>query len=124
MKKILIIEDDKFLRDLISKKLFEENYKVIEMKNGESGLQAIKQQKPNLVLLDILLPNMSGWDVLEKAKADSEVNKIPIILLTNLGEKEDVEKGLKLGAEDYIIKAHFTPSEILEKIKKCLNFQK
>lgn len=119
-QKILIIEDDKFLRDLIAKKLYEEGYSTLSATDGEEGLQSIKQKKPDLVLLDILLPSMSGWEVLNKAKADPEVSKIPILLLTNLGEKEDVEKGLKLGAEDYIIKAHFTPNEIIEKVEKCL----
>jgi len=65
---------------------------------------------------------MSGWEILEKIKADPAINKIPVLILTNLGEKEDLERGLKMGADDYIIKAHFTPNEIIDKIEKCLNY--
>lgn len=119
--KILIIEDDQFLKDLIERKLVQASYQVLSCSDGEEGLKAIAEQKPDLVLLDILLPSMSGWEVLEKIKANPEINKIPVLILTNLGEKEDVEKGLKIGADDYIIKAHFTPNEIIQKIEKCLN---
>lgn len=119
--KILIVEDDKFLRDLIERKLAQTSYQVITATDGEEGLKMIQEQKPALVLLDILLPSMSGWEVLEKMKTNSEMSKIPVLILSNLGEKEDVEKGLKMGADDYIIKAHFTPNEIIEKVEKCLN---
>lgn len=122
--KILIVEDDKFLRDLIERKLVQTGYQIITATDGEEGLKTVGEQKPDLVLLDILLPSMSGWEVLEKIKADANMKKIPILILTNLGEKEDVEKGLKMGADDYIIKAHFTPNEIIEKVEKCLNSQK
>jgi len=123
-KKILIIEDDKFLRDLIEKKLTDEGYEIVTATDGEIGLKMAIEEEPVLVLLDILLPNMSGWEVLEKIKSDPRTNKIPVLFLTNLGEKEDVERGLKMGANDYIIKAHFTPNEIIEKIDKCLTQNK
>lgn len=118
--KILIIEDDKFLRELITRKLTDEGFSIIEAVDGEDGLKKIKESKPDLVLLDLILPSIDGFEVLSKIKADASIASIPIIILSNLGQKEEVEKGLKMGAVDYLIKAHFTPGEIIEKIKNVL----
>lgn len=120
MKKILIVEDDKFLRELISQKLIREDYDIIEAVDGEKGLKAIKEEKPDLVLLDLILPGIDGFEVLTKAKEDPAMKDIPIIILSNLGQKDDIERGLKIGAIDYLIKAHFTPGEIVEKVKSVL----
>lgn len=120
LKTILVIEDDKFLRELIAQKLIKESYNVSEAIDGEEGLKKIKAEKPDLVLLDLILPGIDGFEVLAKVKEDVSLPKIPIIILSNLGQKEDVEKGLKLGAVDYLIKAHFTPGEIVDKIKNAL----
>lgn len=120
IKKILLIEDDKFLRELMTKKLFSMDYDVVSSVDGESGLEMIKEKKPDLVLLDLILPGMNGFEVLEIAKKDPEINNIPIIILSNLGQKEDVDKGLELGAKDFLIKAHFTPQEIANKLKNIL----
>lgn len=119
-KKILIVEDDKFLRELISRKLQREGYNISEAIDGEEGERKIKEEKPDLVLLDLILPGMDGFEVLSRIKQDPEVASIPIIILSNLGQKEEIEKGLKLGAVDYLVKAHFTPTEIIEKIKNIL----
>jgi len=119
-KKILVIEDDRFLRELISKKLAKEGYEVSEAIDGEEGIKKIKSEKPDLILLDLILPSIDGFEVLSKMKDDPIVSSIPVIILSNLGQKEDVEKGLKLGAVDYLIKAHFTPGEIIEKIRANL----
>lgn len=119
-QKILVVEDDKFLRELISQKLAKEGYNVCEAVDGEDGVKKIKQEKPDLVLLDLILPGIDGFEVLSQTKEDSEVSKIPVIILSNLGQREDIERGLKLGAVDYLIKAHFTPGEIIEKVKKAL----
>ena len=119
-KKILIIEDDKFLRELIVKKLVKEGYEISEAVDGEEGIKKVKEEKPDLVLLDLILPGIDGFEVLAQMKEDRNVTKIPAIILSNLGQKEDIEKGLKLGAVDYLVKAHFTPGEIIEKIKKIL----
>ncbi|MFH1036726.1 MAG: response regulator [Patescibacteria group bacterium] len=119
-KTILVIEDDKFLRELMSQKLVKEGYKISEAVDGEEGLKKIKEEKPGLVLLDLILPGIDGFEVLSRAKADPEIGKIPVIILSNLGQREDIEKGLKLGATDYLIKAHFTPGEIIDKIKKII----
>jgi len=119
-KTILIIEDDKFLRELIAQKLIKEGYEASEAVDGEEGLKKIKEVKPDLVLLDLILPGIDGFEVLSKMREESTLSRIPVIILSNLGQKEDVEKGLKFGAVDYLIKAHFTPGEIIEKIKSAL----
>lgn len=119
-KKILVIEDDKFLRELISQKLIKEGYDILEAVDGEKGIESTKTEKPDLILLDLILPGIDGFEVLAKIKSDSEVSEIPIIILSNLGQKDDIEKGLNMGAVDYLIKAHFTPAEIIEKIRAVM----
>jgi DNA-binding response OmpR family regulator len=120
MTKILIIEDDKFLRELISRKLTTEKFSIAQAVDGESGLKVVKEVKPDIVLLDLILPGIDGFEVLAKIKDDPMVSGIPVIILSNLGQREDVERGLKLGAADYLVKAHFTPNEIIEKVKTVL----
>jgi CheY-like chemotaxis protein len=93
---------------------------ILVTENGEAGLMDAKKKNPDVILLDILLPKMDGFTVLEKLKEDGATKKIPVILLTNLGQKDDVQRGLKLGAVDYLIKAHFKPSETVVKVKKAL----
>lgn len=115
--KILVIEDDKFLRELISQKLLKEGYEIAEAMDGEKGIEAVKKEQPGLILLDLILPGIDGFEVLARIKADPEISEIPVIILSNLGQKDDIEKGLKMGAMDYLIKAHFTPAEIIEKIR-------
>ncbi|MDD5606568.1 MAG: response regulator [Candidatus Pacebacteria bacterium] len=119
-KKLLIVEDDQFLRELVAKKIREENYEVVEASDGEEGLKKVKEAKPDLVLLDLMLPGIDGFHVLEQIKKDSEISKTPVIILSNLGQKEDIDKGMNLGAEDFLVKAHFTPGEIIEKVKIIL----
>ena len=119
-KNILIIEDDEFLRSLINRKLSAEGYNMISAIDGEEGIKKVLAEKPDLVLLDLILPNEDGFEVLSKIKADPKVSQIPIIILSNSSQKEDIDKGMKLGAADYIIKAQFTPEEIVEKVKNIL----
>jgi len=119
-KKILIVEDDRFLRELVVKKLVNEGYDALEAVDGEQGLQKTKEEKPDLVLLDLILPGIDGFEVLALKKDDPSISGTPVIILSNLGQKEDVEKGLGLGAVDYLIKAHFTPGEIIEKVRNVL----
>lgn len=113
--KILIVEDDKFLRDLIEKQLIKKGFKTLTAVNGEEGLEIIEKEKLDLVLLDILLPSMDGFEVMRRMK-----KKIPVIIMSNLGEEKDIKTALELGAKDYILKASFTPLEIVSKIKKVL----
>lgn len=122
-QKILIVEDDKFLKELMVKKLEDNSFKVIEAVDGEEGLKMVKETKPDLVLLDLVLPGIGGFEVLSQMKKEPELSKIPVIILSNLGQKEDMERSLELGANDYMIKAHFTPDEIIEKVKKVLSLK-
>lgn len=119
-KRILIVEDDQFLRDLMERKLLKEGFTVDTAIEGDSGLQKIAASKPDLVLLDIILPGMDGFTILERVKGDPATASIPVILLTNLGQRDDLDKGLKMGAVDYLVKAHFTPGDIVEKVKTVL----
>lgn len=119
-KKILLVEDDQFLAEIYAKKLGDEGFQVVAAGDGEEGLKAMKRKKPALVLLDILLPKKDGFAVLAEMKKDPELKGIPVIMLTNLGQRDDVEKGLELGASDYLIKAHFSPQETVERIRKVL----
>jgi len=122
-KRILVIEDDKFLRDLILRKLEEEQYRVTYAIDGGEAIKKIEEEKPDLVLLDLILPSLSGFEVLKQIKADArpEISGIPVIILSNLGQEDDIKKGIDLGAKDFLIKAHFTLSEIVAKIKATLN---
>lgn len=120
MAKILIIEDDKFLRELIARKLLKEGYQIVEAIDGEEGLKKVKEEMPDLVLLDLILPGIDGFEVLAKMKDEPKISLIPVLILSNLGQKDEIEKGLKLGAVDFLVKAHFTPEEIVEKIKNIL----
>ena len=118
---ILLVEDDVFLAGIYQKKFEMEGFKISLANNGEKALVDAKRKKPDIILLDILLPKLDGFAVLEKLKADGSTKDIPVVLLTNLGQKDDVEKGLEAGAVDYLIKAHFKPSEIVEKVKSVLH---
>jgi len=118
--KILIVEDDSFLAGMYVRKLESKNFKVILASDGLQGLKLAKQESPRLILLDILLPKLDGFEILENLKKDPKTESIPVILLTNLSQKENLEKALRLGVQDYLIKAHFMPSEVVEKIEKIL----
>lgn len=119
--KIVLIEDDAFLAGMYVTKLELEGYEVKLASDGEKGLKMVEEELPDLVLLDIVLPKVSGFEVLKQIKVSPRAKKIPVLLLTNLGQRDDVNKGLSLGATDYLIKAHFMPSEVVEKIKKLVS---
>lgn len=116
---ILIAEDDTFLAHIYQETFEHEGYKVSVVYNGESALRDIKKKMPQLVVLDILLPKKDGFTILEALNADKKVAHIPVIIVTNLGQREDVEKGKKLGASAYLIKAHTTPKDLL-RTAQCL----
>lgn len=119
-KKILIVEDDKFLRELISQKLIKVGFEIITAEDGETALKIIIDNKPALVLLDLIMPGIDGFGVLTEMKKNEETEKIPVIILSNLGQKEEIEKGMRLGATDFMIKAQFSPNEIVDKVKSIL----
>lgn len=119
-KKILIIEDDDILRGLISERLKREDFKIAQAIDGISGLKAVTKERPDLVLLDIILPGMNGFEVLENIKKDQAIASTPVAILSNLSQQEDIDKAFQLGAKDYFIKVNFTSEEILQKIKDIL----
>ncbi len=124
MKKILLVEDDNFIIDIYITKLKEVGFSVQSAVNGEDALAKIKQSRPDLVLLDIVLPQVTGFEFLQEIKNMPELKNVPVIVLSNLGQKKEVEKGLSLGAAKYLIKAHYTPTEVVEEIRAVLNKNK
>jgi len=122
--KILLVEDDNFLVEMYTTKFELEGFEVISAEDGQKGLDMVKRESPDIILLDILMPKMDGFAVLDALKKDKTTADIPVILLTNLGQKDDVKKGFEKGAVGYLIKAHFMPSEVVEKIKKILKEHK
>ncbi len=123
MKTILLVEDDPFLVDIYSTKLKEAGFSVQVAIDGKEVLKKMKEKgnMPDLLLLDIVLPNFNGWEILRKIERDDELKNLKVVILSNLGEKQEIEKGLKLGAARYLVKAHYTPSEVVEEVKKILN---
>jgi CheY-like chemotaxis protein len=120
-QKILLTEDDGFLASIYAQKLELEGYEVTLATNGEDGLRLAQKDHPDLILLDLLMPKMDGFEMLEQLKGDAGLKDIPVLVLTNLGQKEDVERCLKLGAAGYIIKAHSLPHETVKRIKEILH---
>lgn len=120
-KKVLIIEDDKLLREMIFRKLEKEGLEAFSVIDGSEAVAKTKEIKPDIVLLDLILPGSNGFEILKEVKNDSEIKEIPVIILSNLGQKSEIDKGIELGAVDYLVKAHFTPAEVLDKIKKILS---
>jgi len=118
--KVLIVDDDAFLSGIYATKLELEGFAVVTARDGDEGLKAAFKEKPDLILLDVLMPKLDGFEVLKRLKAEESTKATPVIMLTNLGQKEDIEKGLEEGAIDYLIKAHFVPAEAVAKIKKVL----
>lgn len=118
--KILLIEDDPFLLNMYATKFELENFNVVVADDGEKGAKLAVEEHPDIILLDIILPKKDGFEVLEIIKADEKAKNIPVILLTNLSQKNEIEKGMSMGANDFLIKAHFMPSEVVEKIKKII----
>jgi len=120
MQNILLVEDDPFLIDIYTTKLKESGFSVEVANDGEVALRKARENKPDLVILDIVLPQIDGWEILRKIKSEPEFKNLKVIILSNLGQKEEVEKGMKLGAVKYLIKAHYTPSQVIKEIKKTI----
>ncbi|MBI3250550.1 MAG: response regulator [Candidatus Andersenbacteria bacterium] len=119
---ILLVEDDSFISGMYQTKLVSLGYTVELREDGQAAWDRLQEDPlPDLVLLDVVLPKKDGFEILEALRADKRTKDTPVILLTNLGQKPDIERGVKLGADDYIIKAHFTPSEVVEKIQKVFD---
>lgn len=119
-KKILFVEDEPTLQKAVGEILTQEGFKVFSALDGEKGLELIKKEKPNLVLLDLILPKKDGFEVLKEMKADEELKDIPVIVLTNLEGMGDVEKALSLSATTYLVKANYELEDVVKKIKETL----
>lgn len=115
--KIVLVEDDEILAKVLYEELKEADFDVWHASDGEEGLKLVMDKKPDLVLLDILLPKKQGFDVLEELKKSPVTSDIPVIVLTMLGRDEDIKKGLQLGANDYIVKSQHPVGEIIDKVK-------
>ncbi|PIV12900.1 MAG: response regulator [Candidatus Nealsonbacteria bacterium CG03_land_8_20_14_0_80_36_12] len=116
MKKILIIEDEEIIIEFLQKRLNKEGYEVSLARNGEKGLQMMRETKPNLVLLDIILPQKGGFEVMEQMEKESELKLIPVIVISNSGQLSELDRAKRLGAKNWIIKTEFDPQEIINKI--------
>lgn len=116
-QKIVLVEDDEILSKVLYSELTDAGFEVAQAFDGEAGLELVRSKRPDLVLLDLVLPKKHGFEVLEELKKTPETKAIPVIILTLLGEDEDIKKGLRLGANDYLVKSSHAIAEITEKIK-------
>lgn len=121
MKKILFVEDEESLQRAATNMLEQKGYQTVKALNGEAGLSLAKQENPDLILLDLVLPRKSGFEVLAELKSDPATKNIPIIVLTNLEGSADVEKALSLGATTYLVKANYNLEDVLVKIESVLS---
>ena len=117
---ILIVEDDEFLRSLTAKRLEKEGYHIAVAVDGESALNVAVETKPALILLDLLLPGVDGFEVLKRIRQNEVVKKVPVIVFSNLGQKQDIDKAKELGADDFLIKANFTLDDLAVRINAKL----
>ena len=120
MKKILFIEDEAALQEAFGEVLKQAGYKVVMALDGEIGLRLAKSEKPDLILLDLVLPKLHGFEVLKELKKEKETEDIPVIVLTNLEKVEDVEKAIELGAKTYLVKTQYNLEEVIVKIRKII----
>lgn len=121
--KVVIVEDEKMLADMYATKFTMEGFDAQKANDGQAGFDLVKEAKPNIVLLDIIMPKIDGFGVLKMLKDDAELKDIPVVLLTNLGQDEDIKKGKQLGAADYFVKANHTPAEVVQKVKQVLKLE-
>jgi DNA-binding response OmpR family regulator len=112
---LLLVEDDSFLIEILVKKFKAADFRVVHAGDGKEALRKAHDEEPDIIMLDIILPGMNGFEILEKLKSDETLADIPVAFLSNLGQKEDVEKGKKLGAVDFIVKANHSLDEIVKR---------
>ncbi|PWB39031.1 MAG: response regulator [Parcubacteria group bacterium] len=119
--KILFIDDDNFLRKVYKAELSENGYEVLLAAHGEEGLVLAKGEKPDLIILDMIMPQKNGFEVLAELKKDSNTKNIPVIILSNLGQEKDIERGLSMGAVEYLVKDNMSLEAVITKLKRQLN---
>lgn len=115
-KSILLVEDDEFLSSIIKSRLIKSNVNVLYARDGEEAINILKQNNPDLILLDLILPKMPGFEVMERIKEDPQIQNAPIIIISNLGQSEDIQKGRNLGAIEYFVKAKVSIEDLIKNI--------
>lgn len=123
MAKVLLIEDDPLLIDIYTTKLKQSGFEVEVVEQGDKAVAFVQETRPDVILLDIVLPHVDGWEILEQLQRQETTKNVPVAVLSNLGQKEEIEKGLRMGAAKYLIKAHYTPSEVVEEVKQLLQIK-
>lgn len=116
--KVVLVEDDKFLQKILVTKFTKEGFDVRAASDAEAGLQMILAEAPNIVLLDLILPKMSGFDLLTELKANGKTKAVPVVILSNLGQEEDINRAKSLGALDFLVKADISINEVVQKVKE------
>jgi len=117
-KKILLIEDEQIIIDILVKKLKKEGYDIVVAMNGNQGLEKMRSQAPDVILLDMVMPQKGGMEVLEEMNKDKGLKKIPVIIISNSGQPVELDRAMTLGVSDWLVKTEFDPEEIIEKVKK------
>ncbi|PJB16017.1 response regulator [Candidatus Falkowbacteria bacterium CG_4_9_14_3_um_filter_38_19] len=117
-KKILLVEDEELMINLLQRKLTKEGYEISVARDGEEGLKEMREIKPDLVLLDIIMPKMGGFEVMEEMGKDKELKKIPVVIISNSGQPVELDEAQRLGARDWLIKTEFDPQEVVDKVIK------
>lgn len=118
--KVLLVDDDEFLSDIYGTKLTRDGFTVVIAHDGIEGYAKAISEKPDIILLDVMMPKQDGFETLKQIRVHEDIGKVPVIMLTNLGQKEDVEKAMSAGANEYMIKAHFVPTDAVKKIHELL----
>lgn len=119
-KKILIVEDEQFLADMYQLKFEQAGLKVLQADDGRAGLLLSLKEKPDLILLDIVLPQMNGFEMLTELKKDEQTKNIPVLIFSNLGQKDEIARGISLGADAYVVKANYTPAQLIKHVRKLI----
>jgi len=122
-RKVLLVEDDQFLAALLKNRLQKENFEVVLAKNGEEALNALEAMVPDLILLDIILPGKSGFEILEEMQASPKLHRVPVLIISNLGQESDIARGRELGAIGYFVKARTSIDEVISEVKKTVGLK-
>lgn len=117
-KKILLVEDEEIIINLLQRKLQKEGYEVCVARNGEDGLEAMRKEEPDLILLDVIMPKLGGFEVMEEMNKSPELKKIPVVVISNSGQPVELDRAKALGAKDWLIKTEFDPQEVIDKVVK------
>ncbi|MBI3589412.1 MAG: response regulator [Candidatus Liptonbacteria bacterium] len=120
-KKVLVIEDDRFLSSLMKARLEKEGFSTLQAFDGEEAFGILKQNKPDLIILDLIMPKVSGFELLENISVDPYISKIPVMILSNLGQDSDIEKVKRLGATKYFVKVKTSIDDLITKVKDLLS---